>query len=136
MPPKKNYKFLFWFRWFFHWKNCSIFNNFLTLGWNIMKPTPCTPTHWGLSNLTRMQEWFGRWGGNSKLRINKLNKIKTTHCTWAGLLARCLIIIIFYHLISAVNNNNNNNNNLILGTILNNEASVLAWKFLLDFWGR
>jgi hypothetical protein len=31
-------------------KNCSIFNNFPTIGQNIMKPTPCTSTHRGLSN--------------------------------------------------------------------------------------
>ncbi len=26
----------------FQWKNCSIFNNFFTIGWNNMKPTWCT----------------------------------------------------------------------------------------------
>ncbi len=26
----------------FQWKNCSTFNNFFTIGWNIMKPTWCT----------------------------------------------------------------------------------------------
>ncbi len=34
-------------------KNCSIFNLFSTIGWNIMKPSQCTITHQGLSNNTK-----------------------------------------------------------------------------------
>ncbi len=43
--PKKIINFYFDLDNFFIGKNCSIFNNFPTLGQNIMKPIPCTLIH-------------------------------------------------------------------------------------------
>jgi hypothetical protein len=36
-------------------KKCSIFNNWISIvvGWKIVKPNQCTPTHWELSNDTK-----------------------------------------------------------------------------------
>lgn len=47
--PKVPCNFLFWFKWI-QWIFCSIFNNFSTIGWNVLKPIWCTPIHWGPSN--------------------------------------------------------------------------------------
>jgi hypothetical protein len=35
----------------------SIFNNFSTIDWNIMKPTECTLTHWEHSGNTKSAKW-------------------------------------------------------------------------------
>jgi hypothetical protein len=45
--------FLLIFKFDLNEKNAQYSNDFSPLGWNIMKPTWCTPTHQGLSNNTK-----------------------------------------------------------------------------------
>jgi len=61
-------------------KNYSIFSNFSTLGWNIMKPTPWTHTHWGLSNCTKSAArgivvWeISKWKSKQKNKLTSFIK--------------------------------------------------------------
>jgi hypothetical protein len=50
----------------FWWKNCSVFNNFFAIDWNIMNLTQCTPTHQGFS------KWYHECG--KRCQTNETNK--------------------------------------------------------------
>jgi hypothetical protein len=56
------------------WKNCSIFNNFLIVGQNIMKPTWHTHTHQELSNGTKSVTKGTMVWEISTWQTNKTNK--------------------------------------------------------------
>jgi hypothetical protein len=91
----------------FEWKNCSIFNNFCTLGENIKKPTSCTFIHMGafqpyasrafqqylVPSVWQERLWFGKYHHDKQRKINNL----PSFIAWNNVVFIMNIYIIIIH---------------------------------------